>query len=178
MGTEEKSPSLESKRLSGPSTCLAPSSPRLRSNIHAEIIALRVSFTDVKTATLIAIGLIFSSLPWALAIQNPSPTPSTTEIQKKPPMLRISSNVAHGLLIHQVNPAYPREAHKNHIQGDVILLVIIDKEGNVAKLKPLKGEPLLTDAAIEAVKQWKYKPFLLNGEPAYVETQIVISFHM
>jgi TonB family protein len=93
-------------------------------------------------------------------------------------MVRVSSSVAQKMLIHQVNPVYPREARKNHSQGDVILQVIIDDQGNVLKLKPLQGEPVLADAAIDAVKQWKFRPYLLNGEPMKVEAQITIGFHM
>jgi protein TonB len=77
-----------------------------------------------------------------------------------------------------VNPDYPREARKNHVQGDVILQATIDKEGNVAGLKVVRGEPILADAAVEAVKQWKYRPYLLNGEAVEVETQLLIKFHM
>ena len=92
--------------------------------------------------------------------------------------MRISSSRAQSLIIHQVDPKYPREARKKHIQGDVVLRVTIDREGNVMDQKLIEGEPILADAAVEAVKQWKYKPYLLNGEPVEVETQVVIRFYM
>jgi TonB family protein len=147
---------------------------------------LFVYLARVKTAKLIAAILLGSSLHCALGLQNPSPTPMPTpsptpgaaEAPKRPIKVRVSSNVAQGRLIHQVNPVYPREARKKHIQGDVVLQTTIDREGNVADLKVVSGEPILADAAVEAVKQWQYKPYLLNGDPVEVETQVIIRFHM
>src|SRR5690348_3264373 len=95
-----------------------------------------------------------------------------------PKRLRISSGVAEGLKTYHVDPTYPREARDKGIQGDVILQATIDTKGNITSLKAVKGDPILADASIEAVKQWKYKPFLLNGEPVEVETTIKIVFHM
>ena len=95
-----------------------------------------------------------------------------------PKRLRVSSGVAEGLKTHTVDPIYPKEARDKGIEGDVILQATIDTKGNIANLKAVKGDPILADAAIEAVKQWKYKPFLLNDEPVEVETTIKIVFHM
>lgn len=86
--------------------------------------------------------------------------------------------MAEGLILHKVNPKYPAEAREKHIQGDVILQATINKQGDVAQLKLVKGDPILADAAMDAVKQWKYKPYLLNGEPVEVETTVKIIFHM
>jgi protein TonB len=99
----------------------------------------------------------------------------TTDTPKR---LRVSSGVAEGLKTHTVDPKYPREARDKGIEGDVILQATIDTKGNIASLKAVKGDSILADVAIEAVKQWKYKPYLLNGEPVEVETTILIKFHM
>lgn len=96
----------------------------------------------------------------------------------KPKKLRVSSGVAEGLKIHAVNPKYPREAREKGIQGDVILQATIDTKGNITNLNAVKGDPILAEASIDAVKQWKYKPYILNGEPVEVETTIKIQFHM
>jgi protein TonB len=96
----------------------------------------------------------------------------------KPLRVRVSSGVADGLLIHKVNPEYPSEARAQHVQGDVVLQAVIDKSGNISEIKVVSGDPLLTGAAVKAIKQWKYRPFLLNGEPVEVETTIPIKFHM
>jgi len=101
-----------------------------------------------------------------------------TDTTAKPKKLRVSSGVAEGLKTHTVNPKYPREARDKGIQGDVILQATIDTKGNITNLNAVKGDPILAEASIEAVKQWKYKPYLLNGEPVEVETTIRIQFHM
>jgi periplasmic protein TonB len=87
--------------------------------------------------------------------------------------LRVSQGVMEGLRIHYVKPVYPGDMQG---QGDVTLLFWIDTDGTVEKVIALNGHPMLVPAAIEAVKQWKYKPYLLNGEPIEVETRAVVSF--
>jgi len=93
-----------------------------------------------------------------------------------PQRIRVSSGVAQGLLRSKVNPEYPPDAKDQHIQGIVLLQVWIDKEGNVSDVHLISGHPLLAPAAIDAVKQWKYKPYLLEGNPIEVETQVKVNF--
>jgi protein TonB len=93
-----------------------------------------------------------------------------------PQRIRVSSGVQSGLLIRKVNPTYPPLARQARIQGVVILQAQISKEGNIENLQLISGHPMLAPAAIEAVKQWKYKPYLLNGEPVEVETQVQVNF--
>ena len=90
--------------------------------------------------------------------------------------LRVSSGVAQGLLIHEVRPQYPPLARQARIQGTVVLQAVIDKEGKVQNLQVISGHPMLVSAAMEAVKQWRYKPYYLNGEPVEVDTQINVNF--
>jgi TonB family protein len=97
---------------------------------------------------------------------------------QKPQRVRVSSGVANGLLLHSVEPRYPEEARRQRIQGDARLEILIDKEGKVAGVKTLSGEPILVDAATKAVKQWRYRPYLLNGEPVEVESTVTVKFHM
>jgi TonB family protein len=93
-----------------------------------------------------------------------------------PQRIRVSSGVAQRLLVTKVPPQYPQEAKDQHIQGLVVMKVIIDKEGNVANVELISGHPLLAPPAIDAVKQWKYKPFLLNQVPLEVNTQVQVNF--
>lgn len=102
--------------------------------------------------------------------------PSKVE-SPKPKKLRISSGVAEANLIHKVEPQYPLMAKASHIQGDVVMQCTIDKEGNMANLKAISGPPALAQAALDAVKQWKYKPYTLNCDPVEVETTITVKFH-
>jgi len=95
-----------------------------------------------------------------------------------PERVRVSSGVAAGLLVNKVPPAYPENARIARIQGSVVLRALIDKDGAVEDLTLISGHPMLEPAAIEAVRQWKYKPYLLNGQPVKVETQIVVNFQL
>jgi TonB family protein len=93
-----------------------------------------------------------------------------------PQRVRVSSGLSSGLLTFRVNPVYPPDAREQGIQGLVLMRVEIDQEGNVETVDLISGDPLLAPAAIEAVKQWKYKPYLLNGNPMNVETQVQVNF--
>lgn len=92
--------------------------------------------------------------------------------------LRVSQGVAKEHLIRKVDPHYPEEAKAQRIQGDVMLGFAIDRTGHVANLHLVQGDALLAEAAMDAVKQWIYKPYTLNGEPVEVETTAKITFRM
>jgi protein TonB len=89
---------------------------------------------------------------------------------------KISQGVLEGSLIHKVTPVYPPSARQARISGTVILQAVIGKSGAIEHLTLKQGNPMLASAAIEAVKQWKYKPYYLNGEPVEVETLITLNF--
>jgi protein TonB len=95
-----------------------------------------------------------------------------------PARIRVSSGVSTGLLIKKVQPTYPPLAKQARIQGHVLLQAEISKEGTIQNLQLISGHPMLAPAAIEAVKQWRYKPYLLNGEPVAVETQVDVIFSL
>jgi protein TonB len=90
--------------------------------------------------------------------------------------LRVGGRVVAANLISQAPPTYPPAARAANIQGDVVLEADITKEGLVESLRVLSGHPLLVQAAIDAVKQWVYRPILLNGQPVDLLTSITISF--
>ena len=79
---------------------------------------------------------------------------------------------------HADPPVYPALARQARIQGSVVLHAIIDKDGKVAQLEVISGHPLLVQSALDAVKQWRYKPTLLNGDPVEVDTTITVTFTM
>ena len=95
-----------------------------------------------------------------------------------PQRIRVSSGVSTGLLIKKVTPTYPALAKQARIQGHVLLQAEISKDGTIQNLQLISGHPMLAPAAIEAVKQWRYKPYLLNGEPVSVETQVDVVFSL
>ncbi|MBW8869291.1 MAG: energy transducer TonB [Acidobacteriales bacterium] len=86
------------------------------------------------------------------------------------------SVIMEGNLITRIQPKYPVIARQIGLQGTVIVKAIISREGNIEKAVPVSGPPLLAPAAIQAVEQWKYRPYYLNGEPIEVETQITVNF--
>jgi periplasmic protein TonB len=106
------------------------------------------------------------------AMKPTAPPPPRPALQK----LRVSSGVAQGMLIQQVKPQYPAPARTARVEGRVLLQAVIGKDGSVQNLHVISGHPLLVGAAIDAVKQWRYKPYYLNAEPVEVETQIVVNF--
>jgi len=81
-----------------------------------------------------------------------------------------------GSLLHRVEPVYPPMARTARVRGAVVLEAIISKEGMMEDLRLISGHPLLVPAAIEAVSQWRYRPYVLNGEAIEVETQITVNF--
>jgi periplasmic protein TonB len=98
-----------------------------------------------------------------------------------PPKLervKVSQGVTQGLLIHKVEPQYPPLAKQARIQGTVVLNAIISKQGAIQNLKVISGSPMLVPAAIQAVRQWRYKPYVLNGNPVEVETSVTVNFNL
>lgn len=107
-------------------------------------------------------------------------TSSITAVPKLEPVkrVRVSQGVTQGLLVHKVEPQYPKIALAARITGVVQLHAIISKDGNIKELQALSGPPLLIPAAIDAVKQWHYRPYLLNGEAVEVETSVTVTFQL
>ena len=102
---------------------------------------------------------------------TPPPPPA---VATKPRLSRMME----GNLVQRVQPDYPPLARMAGIQGSVMLRAIINRDGSIDRLQVLSGQPLLVEAAIRAVRQWRYRPYLLNDEPVKVETQITIHFNL
>jgi protein TonB len=81
-----------------------------------------------------------------------------------------------GNLIHKVEPQYPTIAKQLHIQGTVIVKAFISRDGLITRATPESGPSLLVQAALDAVRQWRYRPYYLNHEPIEVETEITVNF--
>jgi len=92
--------------------------------------------------------------------------------------LSVSQGVSQGLLLKKVAPSYPQNALRMHIEGIVELMATISKNGDITHIKIISGNGQLTKAASDAVKQWKYKPYLLNGEPVEIQTQVTVNFKL
>jgi protein TonB len=90
--------------------------------------------------------------------------------------VRVSQGVTQGMVLHKVQPNYPPLARTARVQGSVVLAAVIGKDGAIQNLHVISGHPLLTQAALDAVRQWKYRPYILNGEPVEVDTQVTVNF--
>jgi TonB family protein len=82
------------------------------------------------------------------------------------------------MLLKMVRPVYPPMARQSRLEGAVRLSAIISKEGKVIEVKIIEGNPLLVIAALDAVKEWRYRPTLQGGQPVEVATEITVVFHL
>ncbi|HWR35841.1 MAG TPA: energy transducer TonB [Clostridia bacterium] len=101
---------------------------------------------------------------------NVAPAVAPTVVRPRPSVL------LQGNLVRRIEPAYPAKARLARVQGPVLLAAVIDADGNIANLKVISGHPFLAEAALDAVRQWRYRPYVLNGVPIEVETQITVVF--
>ncbi len=116
------------------------------------------------------IGGIVSSVP----ATNALPKLAASSVANK--LVRVSKGISEGLAIYHPSPEYPKIARAAHVQGQVLLKAIISKDGRIINLQALNGHPLLVGTAIKTVQEWRYRPYLLNGEPVEVETEITVNF--
>jgi|HubBroStandDraft_1064217.scaffolds.fasta_scaffold68882_2 TonB family protein len=103
--------------------------------------------------------------------------PGTTTLSPAHPV-KISRRLADSLILKRVSPEYPAEAKSKHVEGDVMLRIIIDQDGDVYSATSISGDPLLTQAAVDAVKKWKYKPYQLAGRAADADTTVIVNFRV
>ncbi|HMK29029.1 MAG TPA: energy transducer TonB, partial [Terriglobales bacterium] len=122
------------------------------------------------TGTVAASNSVLNSIGNSMAVAPPPPPPAAHP-------LRVSQ-IMEGNLIHRVQPIYPHLAQMGRVQGTVMLRAIISRAGTIENLQVISGHPLLVGAAMDAVRQWRYRPYLLNGEPVAVETQVTVNFSL
>jgi periplasmic protein TonB len=118
-------------------------------------------------------GILGGALSEVLRSTGSAPVLATTPAPKR---IRVPARIAEANLVYDVAPKYPPEAGRARIEGTVVLTAVIGKDGTVEDVRVERGLPVLAQAALEAVKQWRYRPYLLNGEPVEVASQITINF--
>ena len=128
-------------------------------------------------------GGVVGGIPGGLLTEVINSTPHRPVLAKSPEpepvpvkRMRIASRIAEANLIHDVPPQYPTEAGRARIEGTVVLMAVIGKDGTVQDVRVESGLPMLAQAAIDAVKQWRYKPYLIDGQPVEVDSRITINF--
>jgi protein TonB len=132
---------------------------------------------NIAFVTLVLVGAVGL---W-LINTNPTRAESTAgdtaaQQSEQPPAAHASKEEMTALVLKKIPPEYPEAAKKAHIQGQVVLRAIISQDGDVENLLIISGHPQLVPSAIDAVKQWKYRPYLQQGKPVEVETEIDVNF--
>jgi protein TonB len=117
-------------------------------------------------------GVLSEALDSTRSVPTLAKAPEPTPLKR----IRLAARVVEANLIHDVAPEYPPEAGRARIEGTVVLRAVIGKDGSVQDVRVESGLPVLAQAAMDAVKQWRYRPYLLNGEPVEVDSRITINF--
>ena len=133
-----------------------------------------------RSTMLLLLGLSLPSVATEVQqTQNDANSPAdrgNAAMRAKPLRVRVSQGVSASLLVKRVDPEYPKDVKRKRIQGLVSLRILISREGDVSQVTLVSGHPVLASLAMDAVKQWKYKPYLLDGQPVEVETTLQINF--
>lgn len=130
----------------------------------------------MKTHGLMAAVLTFGVL--AAVAQETTSVGATSQPPSAPRRIRVSGSVIVGLVEHRTLPEYPEAAIKAGVQGDVIFKVIIDEAGKIVLSEPVEGQPLLVAASVDALRDFRFQPYQLNGTPIQVESQIGFHFDL
>jgi periplasmic protein TonB len=170
-------------RTAGNGVSIAPSENAIHLPTHIPTSTL-TSGQDAtpESAPIGPFGLVTSGGGDPRGLRNLFAGETPTTIPSPPPLPAAHtvhvSHMSEGDLIRKLQPSYPPLARSARIQGTVVLQAIISKQGTIENLKVLSGHPMLIPSAIDAVRQWRYRPYILNGEPVEVETQITVNFSL
>jgi len=178
------------REISGPMFCLDADKPVLRASVQP-FGGFQVLFNSIRSfqdryvageisevrngKKMLAVHLLSLEPIDAVDAAEFTPPADATTIERK---ITISAGVSQGLLVKKVAPDYPLFAKENGVSGTVVLQATIGKDGRIANLRVISGPEELRGAALDAVKQWVYRPYLLNGEPVSVDTTINVAFNL
>jgi periplasmic protein TonB len=143
----------------------------------------------VRTKVLAGCAMVFAAALATLATlatrstasqepQRPVAQPQDKPVPSVSRRIRVGGQAMQARVLHKVNPKYPKDAKKNHIEGTVRLRIVIDRDGRVIETNVDSGDPALAKAATDAVREWRYRPTLLNGQPVQVVTQVDVHFSL
>jgi protein TonB len=164
-----------------PATSSAPATPTsIRiATLARPLIQLTGLAVDAPPLPVLNIGDAHSSLPPGINSAAPaSPSVSLAPAARPSKPLPVSSGISAGNLIAPIRPQYPAIAKAAHVEGTVVIDAIISRIGTIESIRILSGPPMLQPAAQDAVRQARYRPFLLNGQPTEVQTTITINFRL
>ncbi len=101
---------------------------------------------------------------------------ASNALQEQKPVAQVPADVMQRLLIHRVEPVYPSEARRRHVEGTIALEIVVGKDGSVASMHAMNGPDVLARAAMDALRWWKFEPYRLNGEAVPVQTTVAVEF--
>lgn len=133
-------------------------------NVYTAEVQLKRYGESVLPGVYVYVAGAFRIINWATLYELPG---------AKPMRIRLAPNAVLGSLVYQVNPTPPPDPH---MQGTVILHIVIDVDGNVSQIDAVSGPRELVEAATNAVRQWRYRPMMLNGDPVEVDTTVAVVF--
>lgn len=167
----QRHPNQGSTNMIGDHLLQPPSIPSQIANLNEQRVATAPDIDGVPggTETTGRRGEAWRSIGNNPDVAPPTPVPALP----RPIMV---SRWAEGNLIYRVQPVYPPLARQARIQGMVQLRAIISKLGTIENLQAISGHPMLVPSALNAVRQWRYRPYMLNGEPVEVETEVTVNF--
>jgi protein TonB len=176
---DKGSPKANSAKVTAPTADKTPATKAaepaivMKNDVSRKAAAKPVAAPDAEAPSMTAIAAADSSgaLPNLMVGESNAPAPVLGT-------LNVSQGVSRGLLVKKTSPVYPPSAMQMHIEGAVELVATISKNGDISAVKVSSGNPQLARAAVDAVKQWKYKPYLLNGEPVEIQTQVTVNFKL
>jgi len=131
---------------------------------------------DGKGTTCLSSGEKVQEAVKTLVLAAPSVANQASVPRVAVQRIRVSQGVSQALVVSKVDPVYPPDAKAAGVQGQVVMQIVISRTGDVSSLQLVSGHPLLAQAAMDAVKQWKYKPYVLNGNPVEVDSQVTVNF--
>jgi TonB family protein len=177
--TDKINPKANSAKVSAPTADKAPETQAaepaivMKNNLSQKPAAKAAAAPDAEAPSMsgIAAGDGSGALPNLMGGESNAPAPVLGT-------LNVSQGVSRGLLVKKTPPVYPASAMQMRIEGAVELVATISKSGDISAVKVASGNPQLARAAVDAVKQWKYKPYLLNGEPVEIQTQVTVNFKL
>ena len=148
--------------------------PRPAAGQPVQQFAMEVA-PSIAPATASATAAATTAAPVRIRVLTPAPVDET---QAQPGSMQVAGGIMAGNILTKVTPVYPQEAKDQKIQGAVVLAAVIAKDGSIKSLKLVSGPKELSQSAWDAVKQWTYKPYLLNGDPTEVETTITVNYSL
>jgi TonB family protein len=141
---------------------------------HTQPSPLR-RFGSIAASILLGAGICATTVALSVHVDAPAASDEHHPSQPNGP-INVKAEVMQNQIVHKVTPVYPDEAKKARIQGEVKLNAVIGKTGEVEQLNVISGPAQLQQSSLDAVHQWTYKPFLLNGDPVEVKTTITVVY--